>query len=212
LTAVSVFFAAPSGPASVQGMISVTDPKIDNNRVANAADGDVIARLAFLGFDVFTQRKSNLKRYDLLAVDDRDVSLKISVKGSRTGGWVLRTSIGTKNEKGNADYHAAINEWEKEQNEPGIVFCFVQYKGVGPDQRPRMYLATPKEVAAHLKAQANGRGYGALFEHHVWTAQSQAGAWFVDKIPEHWRFSSELVEQMVAVVQAEIVKGIDRAA
>ena len=42
------------------GAISVTDPKIDNNRVANAADGDVIARLAFLGFDVFTQRKSNL--------------------------------------------------------------------------------------------------------------------------------------------------------
>ena len=39
------------------GAISVTASKIDNNRVANAADGDVIARLAFLGFDVFTQRK-----------------------------------------------------------------------------------------------------------------------------------------------------------
>jgi hypothetical protein len=46
----------------------------------NAADCAVIARLALLGFDVFAQRKSNLKRYDLLAVDDRDVSLKISVK------------------------------------------------------------------------------------------------------------------------------------
>ena len=186
------------------GAISVTDPKIDNNRVANAADGDVIARLAFLGFDVFTQRKSNLKRYDLLAVDERDVALKISVKGSQMGRWVICPSTGAKDEKGNI-YHAAINEWAKEQNQPGIVLCFVQYKGISPDQRPRIYLATPKEVAAHLKAQANGRGYGALVEHHVFTARSQAGAGVVDNIPEHWRFSRERVEHMIAAVQAELV-------
>ena len=146
----------------------------------------------------------NLKRYDLLAVDDRDISLKISVKGSRTGRWVICPSIGAKDEKGNR-LPCCHQEWEKEQNQPGIILCFVQYKGVGHDQRPRIYLATPKEVAAHLKAQANGRGYGALFEYHAFTAKSQAGAGVVDKIPEHWMFSLERVEQMVAAVQAELV-------
>jgi hypothetical protein len=183
----------------------MADSKIENNRIANAADGDVIARLSFLGFDVFTQRKSNLKRYDLLAVDDRDVSLKISVKGSTTGSWVVRTSIGALDSKGKTDYQSAINEWEQEQTQPGIVFCFVQYKGVGYDQRPRMYLAIPKEVADHLRSQANGRGYGALHEHHVYTARSQAGEGAVDKIPAHWGFSAERVEQMVAAVRDELV-------
>ncbi len=183
----------------------LTENKIDNNRVANAADGDVIARLSFLGFDVFTQRKSNLKRYDLLAVDDRDVSLKISVKGSTTGGWVIRTSIGTIDVNGKTDYQYAINKWEQEQTQPGIVFCFVQYKDVGPDQRPRMYLATPKEVADQLRSQANGRGYGALREHHVYTARSQAGVGAVDKIPALWLFSRERVEQMIAAVREELV-------
>ena len=54
------------------------------------------------------------------------------------GRWVIRPSTGAKDEKGNI-YHAAINEWEKEQKQPGIVLCFVQYKGISQDQRPRIY-------------------------------------------------------------------------
>jgi hypothetical protein len=113
----------------------MADRDVDNNRVANAADGDVIARLAFLGFDVFTQRKSNLKRYDLLAVDERDVSLKISVKGSRIGKWVLCPSTGAKDEKGRPDYHGTINRWEQDHGDTGIILCFVQYEGIKENQR-----------------------------------------------------------------------------
>ncbi len=127
------------------------------------------------------------------------------LRAAETGGASLSTSDVLKDASSKADYQSPINKWEQEQTQLGIVFCFVQYEGVGPDQRPRMYLATPKEVADQLRSQANGRGYGALLEHHVWTAQSQAGAGVVDKIPERWRFSAERVEQMIATVRNELV-------
>jgi hypothetical protein len=64
---------------------------------------------------------------------------------------------------------------------------------------PRVYLATPLEVAERLKATAKGRGDSILYEHHKWGPRAQ-GAGTVDEIPEHWRFSEERLAQLLAEV------------
>jgi hypothetical protein len=66
---------------------------------------------------------------------------------------------------------------------------------VPSDGLPRVYLATPAEVAAHLKQTANGRGYTKLYEEKCWTAKAHA-AGTTDRIPAEWRFSPERVNQL----------------
>ncbi|MBK8324807.1 MAG: hypothetical protein IPL06_19505 [Betaproteobacteria bacterium] len=68
--------------------------------------------------------------------------LKVSVKGSQDGSWGLTQSHLKK-----ADYHAAIDTWLKRHKERTIL-CFVQFKDVSLDQLPKVYLASPQEVAS----------------------------------------------------------------
>ncbi|KAJ0346998.1 hypothetical protein COL154_013858 [Colletotrichum chrysophilum] len=126
-------------------------------------------------------------RYDLVAVDGERV-LKISVKGSKDGGWGLTQSFIS-----NADYHGAVDLWlAKHSNK--TVFCLVQFKGVPTSELPRMYLATPKEIAAWLKAAAAGRGDTIMYEAHTWAGRAHA-AGTTDTMPSSWRFTdTRLVE------------------
>jgi hypothetical protein len=64
----------------------------------------------------------------------------------------------------NADYHAAIKKW-LEQHKPLTVLCFVQFRDTEVTQMPRLYLATPMEIADRLRATAKGRGGTILYEH-----------------------------------------------
>jgi hypothetical protein len=77
------------------------------------------------------------------------------------------------------------------------VFCFVQFEGVGLDQMPRLYLALPSEIAERLRATRKGRGDSILYEEHTWGHRA-VGAGTVERIPSHWRFSSERIEQLLA--------------
>ena len=150
-------------------------------QVATAAEAFAAAQFARCGWDVSVQYGANQPEYDLVAVDG-DRVLKVSVKGSKDGGWGL-----TQSHIANADYHGAADAWLARHSRK-TVFCLVQFRSVPATELPRMYLAKPIEIAAWLKAAAAGRGDTILYERHVWSDRAQA-AGTIDVIPDRWRFT-----------------------
>src|SRR5712691_6558557 len=91
-------------------------------QVATAAEAFAAAQFARCGWDVSVQYGANQPEYDLVAVDGNRV-LKVSVKGSKDGGWGL-----TQSHIANADYHAAADAWLRKHSRKSV-FCLVQFKG-----------------------------------------------------------------------------------
>ena len=162
-------------------------------QVATAAEAFAVAQFARFGWDISVQYGANQPEYDLVAVDG-DRIMKVSVKGSRDGRWGLTQSYIK-----NADYHTAANRWlAKHSNK--TIFCLVQFEGVSLDSLPRMYLATPLEIAQRLKASAAGRGSGILYEYHKWTARAKAYR-TVDKIPDDWKFTQKRLDEIAETIE-----------
>jgi Holliday junction resolvase-like predicted endonuclease len=157
-------------------------------QVARAAEAFAAAQFARCGWDVSVQYGANQPEYDLVAVDG-DTVLKVSVKGSKDGAWGLTQSY-----LKNADYHGAIDKWLARHGKK-TVFCLVQFCNTSLLSLPRMYLATPEEIAAHLKRSAGGRGATILYEHHTWGPRAQA-AGTTDKIPDAWKFTEKRLEEI----------------
>ncbi len=164
-------------------------PKLTSWQVAVAAEAITAAQFARCGFDVSVQYGADQPEYDLI-VAKGDHILKISVKGSQDGGWGLTQSYLRK-----ADYYGAIEVWLARHG-ARTVFCFVQFADVALDALPRLYLARPSEIAERLRATAKGRGDSILYEEHSWGPRA-VGAGTVERIPDHWRFCSERIEQII---------------
>jgi Holliday junction resolvase-like predicted endonuclease len=162
--------------------------------VGVAAEAFAAGILARCGFDVSVQYGANQPEYDLIVVKER-IPIKVSVKGSQDGGWGLTQSYIKE-----ANYHAAADAWLK-KHDTRTLFCLVQFKGVSINQMPRIYLAWPEQIAAHLKKVAKGRGETILFEYKEWTSRAFA-AGTIDKIPDEWAFSEERLAQVL--VEARI--------
>lgn len=163
--------------------------------VSVAAESIAAALFAQSGYDVSVQYGANQPEYDLMVSKGRQM-LKVSVKGSQDGAWGLCQS-----HLKNADYHGAIKLWFERHN-PLTVLCLVQFRDVDITQMPRVYLATPEEIAERLRATARGRGDTMIYERHEWTARAH-GAGTVEEIPSAWRFSAERVDQLSTVVSCE---------
>ena len=146
------------------------------------------AQFARCGWDISVQYVANQPEYDLVAVKS-DRVMKVSVKGSKDGSWGLTQSL-----LKNADYHSAVDAWLAKHSVK-TVFCFVQFKNAELSEIPRMYLATPIEIAQRLKATASGRGDSILYEYHAWTTRAHA-AGTIEQIPASWRFSEDRLEQI----------------
>lgn len=160
--------------------------------VGVAAEAIAAALFARCGLDVSVQYGANQPEYDLL-VARGERTLKISVKGSKDGGWGLTQSFMSRETK--ADYHGAIDRWLK-RHRPRTVLCFVQFQGVAVDQMPRVYLATPAEVAERLRATAKGRGDTILYVRKVWTERAH-GAGTIETIPDSWTFCQKRVDALL---------------
>ena len=173
-------------------------------QVATAAEAFAAAQFARCGWDVSVQYGANQPEYDLVGVDGGRV-LKVSVKGSKDGSWGLTQSM-----LRNADYHAAADKWLTKHSSKTI-FCLVQFKGVPVDELPRMYLATPQEICARLKAAVAGRGDTILHEQHAWGARAH-GAGTVDKIPDHWRFTEDRLETLANEAHQPAAADVPQAA
>ena len=71
----------------------------------------------------------------------------------------------------------------------------VQFENVDDLEMPRMYLATPQEIADVLRREAKDRGDTILYENHTWGPKAEA-AGTVDKLPEEWKFTRARAEEM----------------
>lgn len=179
---------------SLGGIDKILDIKSKKNNftswhVGVAAEAVAAAQFARCGITVSVQYGADQPEYDLVAVDG-DKLLKISVKGSKDGGWGLTQSY-----KKGRSYHEAIDVWLAAHGKKTI-FCLVQFKDVEFGDMPRMYLATPKEIADALHRAKGGNGDTILEEYKEWTDKSIA-AGVVDKIPEEWLFTEERAQKML---------------
>ncbi len=165
-------------------------------QVATAAEAFAAAQFARCGWDISVQYGANQPEYDLVAVDG-DRTLKVSVKGSKDGGWGLTQSF-----KKGRTYKGAVDAWLSKHSKITI-FCLVQFKGTSMEELPRMYLATPLEIGKWLKKAAAGRGDTILYEKHVWTPRAQA-AGTIDVIPGSWKFTEERLSDLAEKVQSAI--------
>jgi hypothetical protein len=164
--------------------------KVSSWHIGVAAEAFAAAQFARYGIDVSVQYGANQPEYDLIAsIPKEDKMLKVSVKGSQDGGWGLTQSY-----KKGCDYHDAIDKW-LEAHGKKTIFCLVQFKAVAADQLPRMYLATPSEIAKALHDSRSGLGETVLREYHAWGEKASA-AGTVDRLPEEWIFTEERAKQL----------------
>lgn len=157
--------------------------------VGVAAEACAAAQFARCGVDVSVQYGANQPEYDLI-VSRGDLLLKVSVKGSKDGSWGL-----TQTQLKNADYHGAVDAWLL-RHKPKTLFCFVQFKDVTFTDLPRLYLATPHEVAERLRATAAGRGDTILYEYHRWGPRAR-GVGTEERIPAHWIFTPQRLTSLL---------------
>ena len=156
--------------------------------VGVSAEAYAAALFARCGYDVSVQYGANQPEYDLI-VASGDLMLKISVKGSKDGSWGL-----TQKYKKDCDYHQAIQKW-LDAHHKKTVFCLVQFKDTTIGEMPRMYLATPEEIAERMNASAGGRGETILYENHTWGPRASACG-TTDKLPPEWIFTPERTTEM----------------
>ena len=161
---------------------------ISSWHVGVAAEAYAAAIFARYGYDVSVQYGANQPEYDLIAVSG-DQMLKISVKGSQDGSWGLTQSY-----KKDCDYHEAIARWLSVHHKKTI-FCLVQFQNTAPNEMPRIYLASPEEIAERMNATAAGRGDTILYENHTWGPRA-VGRGTTDRIPDQWLISAERLEHM----------------
>ena len=164
-----------------------------NWHVATAAEAIAAAQFARLGFDVSVQYGASQPEYDLM-IDNGERTLKVSVKGSQDGSWGLSQTQLTK--LGSANYHGAADAWLK-RHSPRTILCLVQFKGVNFESMPRVYLATPQEIAARLHEASGGRGDTILYEDYK-RGPKAAGAGLVERIPDAWRLSDSRVNDLLS--------------
>ena len=176
------------------GIVIQPQPKqmpsmINSWHVAVAAESLVACLFARIGYDVSVQYGANQPEYDLM-IARGDQLAKVSVKGSKDGSWGL-----TQKYLRNAEYHDAILKWEATHSNK-VIFALVQFQNVSLDQLPRVYMATPAEIARRLRETARGRGDTILYEHKAWTAKAH-GAGTIDAVPPTWRFSEDRIERLM---------------
>jgi hypothetical protein len=152
-----------------------------------AAESYTACLLAQSGYDVLVQYGANQPHYDLVAVKDKRI-LPISVKGSQDGGWMLAVRYV---EKG-VDYHAAIDKWLTIQRDD-VVYIFVQFMHVPLGHAPRVFVARPPEIAAHMKTQCLGRGHGSLQEDYL---RDHPRSQYNHKIPGGWAFTHARIDSI----------------
>ena len=152
-----------------------------------AAESYTACLLAQCGYDVLVQYGANQPHYDLVAVKNKRI-IPISVKGSQDGGWMLAVRY----VKPGVDYQVAIDKWLANQRDD-VVYIFVQFMNVALGQAPRVYVARPPEIAAHLKTQCSGRGHGALQEDF---SRDHPRSKYHHKIPSQWNFSLSRIDDI----------------
>jgi len=160
------------------------------------ASGIAAAQFARCGFDVMIQAGHDKPWYDLVVTRTGNL-LKIGVKASENGRWCLAESYLQRSAHWNGkkiDVHQAIGLWLDIHGERTI-YCLVQFEGVSLNQLPRIYLATPAEIARRMRECAQRLGEPVLLEQYQWT--SPEGLAGIEALPSSWLFSEERIQELL---------------
>jgi hypothetical protein len=161
------------------------------------AEGIAAAQFARCGFDVLVQSGHDKPWYDLL-VTKAGKMLKIAIKASDDRRWNLAhpylNRSATLNGK-RIDCHAAIGLWLDAHGERTI-YCLVQFEGVALNQLPRLYLATPAEIARKMRETAERLSDPILYERYEWTCP-ETDCTSIEALPSSWLFSNERIQELL---------------
>jgi hypothetical protein len=123
---------------------------MNKHQTAVAAEAFAAGQFARAGYSVFVQYGANQPGYDLVVSDKNEgVDLRINVKGSTNGGWLLAGIEKARKAK------EAISEWLETNRR--LAFCFVQFQGRSFDRLPEIWLATGEEVGIQLQSHWFGK-------------------------------------------------------
>lgn len=164
--------------------------------IAVGAEGIAAAQFARCGFDVLVQAGRDKPWYDLVVTKGGNL-LKVSVKASESGEWALTSGYTRKVAETHGmrvDCRSAIDMWRAGYGSR-TVCCLVQFAGVDLHELPRVYLASPDEIAAVMHETAERTGRCALQEVYEWAGADGSGA--VETLPELWHFSRARVQELL---------------
>lgn len=180
-------------------VLSPVQSKPTSWQVTVGAEGIAAAQFARCGFDVSVQFGPNRPWYDLVVAKAGNL-LKVSVKGSDDGRWALTETFLKRaaDLKGKqANYKGAIDLWLDHHGSRSVC-CLVQFKDVSIGELPRIYLASPHEVAQKLRETAERLGNSSLHERYEWTSATD-GSETIETLPPGWFFSEERVQELLAL-------------
>lgn len=168
------------------------------------AQGIAAAQFARCGFDVLMQAGHDKPWYDLVVTKAGNL-LKIAVKGSEDGRWCLAQSYqrGGNNSSKLSDGHRAIDLW-LDIHGSRTVYCLVQFEDVALNQLPRIYLATPMEIAQRMRESAERLGDPVLYEQYEWTSP-ETGYTSIEALPSGWLFSDDRIHDLVFPQPAQAI-------
>jgi hypothetical protein len=160
------------------------------------AEGIAAAQFARCGFDVLVQAGRDKPWYDLVVTKTGNL-LKVSVKASDNGEWALASGFTRRVAETNGmriDNLSAIDMWRSGYGSR-TVCCLVQFEGAAIHELPRVYLASPDEIAANMRQVAARTGRCTLLEMYEWTSPN--GARNIEMLPEKWHFSQDRVQELL---------------
>jgi hypothetical protein len=161
------------------------------------AEGIAAAQFARCGFDVLVQAGRDKPWYDLVVTRAGNL-LKVSVKASDNGEWTLANGFIRRVAETNGmrvDCLSAIDMWRAGYGSR-TVCCLVQFEGAAIHELPRVYLASPDEIAETMRQTAQRIGRCTLLEMYEWTAS--AGTRAIEMLPAAWHFSQARVQDLLA--------------
>ena len=180
-------------------ILSHVQSKPNSWQVTVGAEGIAAAQFARCGFDVSVQFGPNRPWYDLVVAKAGNL-LKVSVKGSDDGSWsltetFLKRAADLKGKQ--ANYKGAIDLWLDHHGSRSVC-CLVQFQGVSIGELPRIYLASPSELAQKLREAAERLGSPSLYETYGWTPEA-GGPETIETLPPSWFFSEERVQELLTL-------------
>jgi hypothetical protein len=161
------------------------------------AEAIAAAQFARCGFDVLVQAGSDKPWYDLVVTKSGNL-LRVAVRASDNGRWCLTESYlrhaadmtGRRN-----DRKGSIDLW-LDHHGSRTVCCLVQFEGIAIQQLPRIYLASPFEIAQRMHETASRVGQATLFEQYEWSS-SRDGISNIERLPSNWLFSHERIHELL---------------
>jgi hypothetical protein len=166
-------------------------------QIALSASGIAGAQFARCGLDVTVLSGPERPWHDLVVTRSGNL-FKVCVLPSADGRWDLTQAYRNRavvRGASMAECHRAIDMW-LDKHDARMVCCLVQFLGVSIDQLPRIYLATPYDIAQKLREALDCVGEAILWEERKWVSDRDDSR-IVEKLPADWLFSAERVQQLL---------------